>query len=179
MRASATPWTCGSTAAGDTTAACAGESRRPRKSCRGGELASRPKSSSAATRDIFWFGFYTGMRLGEIFGLRWDQVDLERPDASGSKRPRAAFPWSSPSPASLPRSWPAGVQRPATEPARQVPGSFHPRPARQDMSRNCNTCMRALDAPPERSSGSTVFATPSSRWPSVNSCCPARSRSGS
>ena len=31
----------------------------------------------STTRDIFWFGFYTGMRLGEIFGLRWDQVDME------------------------------------------------------------------------------------------------------
>ena len=31
-----------------------------------------------ATRDIFWFGMYTGMRRGEIAGLRWDQVDLER-----------------------------------------------------------------------------------------------------
>ena len=31
-----------------------------------------------ATRDIFWFGLYTGMRVGEIFGLRWDRVDLER-----------------------------------------------------------------------------------------------------
>ena len=28
------------------------------------------------TRDIFWFGMYTGMRVGEVFGLRWDRVDL-------------------------------------------------------------------------------------------------------
>ena len=31
-----------------------------------------------ATRDIFWFGFYTGMRRGEIVALSWDRVDLER-----------------------------------------------------------------------------------------------------
>ena len=31
-----------------------------------------------ATRDIFWFGMYTGMRRGEIMGLRWDRVDLAR-----------------------------------------------------------------------------------------------------
>ena len=31
-----------------------------------------------ATRDIFWFGMYTGMRRGEIMGLCWDRVDLER-----------------------------------------------------------------------------------------------------
>ena len=31
-----------------------------------------------ATRDIFWFGMYTGMRRGEIMGLHWDRVDLER-----------------------------------------------------------------------------------------------------
>ena len=31
-----------------------------------------------ATRDIFWFGMYTGMRRGEIMELRWDRVDLER-----------------------------------------------------------------------------------------------------
>ena len=31
-----------------------------------------------ATRDIFWCGLYTGMRVGEVFGLRWDRVDLER-----------------------------------------------------------------------------------------------------
>ncbi len=31
-----------------------------------------------ATRDIFWFAFYTGMRRGEIVALRWDRVDLER-----------------------------------------------------------------------------------------------------
>ena len=26
-----------------------------------------------ATRDIFWCGFYTGLRVGEVFGLRWDR----------------------------------------------------------------------------------------------------------
>ena len=31
-----------------------------------------------ATRDIFWFGMYTGMRRGEIMELRWERVDLER-----------------------------------------------------------------------------------------------------
>ena len=30
-----------------------------------------------ATRDIFWFGMYTGMRLGEIISLEWERVDLE------------------------------------------------------------------------------------------------------
>ena len=31
-----------------------------------------------ATRDIFWFGMYTGMRRGEIMELCWDRVDPER-----------------------------------------------------------------------------------------------------
>ena len=31
-----------------------------------------------ATRDIFWCGLYTGMRVGEVFGLRWDRVNLPR-----------------------------------------------------------------------------------------------------
>ena len=26
-------------------------------------------------RDVFWFGMYTGMRLGEVLGLRWERVD--------------------------------------------------------------------------------------------------------
>ena len=32
---------------------------------------------SPATRDIFWFGMFTGMRRGEILALRWDSVDVE------------------------------------------------------------------------------------------------------
>ena len=31
-----------------------------------------------ATRDIFWCGLYTGLRVGEVFGLRWDRVNLPR-----------------------------------------------------------------------------------------------------
>ena len=31
---------------------------------------------SPVVRDIFWFGLYTGMRVGEIETLRWDRVDL-------------------------------------------------------------------------------------------------------
>ena len=30
-----------------------------------------------ATRDMFWFALYTGLRLSEVFSLRWDRVDLE------------------------------------------------------------------------------------------------------
>ena len=45
-RASATPWTCGSTGAGGTTAACGGGFRRRRRSCRAGGPESRRRSSS-------------------------------------------------------------------------------------------------------------------------------------
>ena len=38
----------------------------------------RSEVSVPATRDIFWFGLYTGMRRGEIIALRWEQVDLGR-----------------------------------------------------------------------------------------------------
>ena len=40
--------------------------------------AIRAEVIGAATRDIFWFGMYTGMRRGEIMALRWDRVDLKR-----------------------------------------------------------------------------------------------------
>ena len=33
--------------------------------------------SNPALRDIFWFGMYVGMRLGEVLPLRWDRVDRE------------------------------------------------------------------------------------------------------
>ena len=31
-----------------------------------------------ATRDIFWCGLYNGLRVSEVFGLRWDRVSLAR-----------------------------------------------------------------------------------------------------
>ena len=31
-----------------------------------------------ATRDIFWCGLYTGLRVSEVFGLRWGRVSLSR-----------------------------------------------------------------------------------------------------
>ena len=30
-----------------------------------------------ALRDVFWFGMYTGMRLGEVLPLRWERVNRE------------------------------------------------------------------------------------------------------
>ena len=33
--------------------------------------------SNPALRDVFWFGMFTGMRLGEVLPLRWDRVDRE------------------------------------------------------------------------------------------------------
>ena len=33
-------------------------------------------SALLLTRDIFWFGLYTGMRRGEILTLRWERVDM-------------------------------------------------------------------------------------------------------
>ena len=33
--------------------------------------------SNPALRDIFWFGMFTGMRLGEVLPLRWERVDRE------------------------------------------------------------------------------------------------------
>ena len=33
--------------------------------------------SNPALRDVFWFGMYTGMRLGEVLPLRWERVNME------------------------------------------------------------------------------------------------------
>ena len=33
--------------------------------------------SNLALRDVFWFGMYTGMRLGEVLPLRWERVNRE------------------------------------------------------------------------------------------------------
>ena len=33
--------------------------------------------SSPMARDAVWIGFYTGMRLGEVVGLRWEHVNLD------------------------------------------------------------------------------------------------------
>ena len=37
----------------------------------------RGRSEQPALRDVFWFGMYTGMRLGEVLPLRWERVDRE------------------------------------------------------------------------------------------------------
>ena len=57
--------------------------RKRRKISAPGEVLPRWRAGieaqveSPVVRDIFWFGLYTGMRLGEIEGLRWDRVDLD------------------------------------------------------------------------------------------------------
>ena len=33
--------------------------------------------TNPALRDVFWFGMYTGMRLGEVLPLRWERVNRE------------------------------------------------------------------------------------------------------
>ena len=33
--------------------------------------------SNPALRDVFWFGMYTGMRLGEVLPLRWERMNRE------------------------------------------------------------------------------------------------------
>ena len=33
--------------------------------------------SNSAIREVFWFGMYTGMRLGEVLPLRWERANRE------------------------------------------------------------------------------------------------------
>ena len=77
-RHSATRSSFGSPVAGDTTARCGGGSRLLPRYCHRWWAAIEAEVIVPATRDIFWFGMYTGMRRGEIMALCWDRVDLER-----------------------------------------------------------------------------------------------------
>ena len=69
--------------------------------------------SNPALRDVFWFGMYTGMRLGEVLPLRWERVDREalvfRVDET--KTGRAAGAAHHPAAGSHSRS-PVGRERP-------------------------------------------------------------------
>ena len=115
-----------------------------------------------ATRDIFWFGMYTGMRRGEIMELCWDRVDLER-RICGWRRRRPASRWSYRSPGSWPPSSSAAARRPA--PATAMPtGGCSPRPAGRATRWSCNISTAGSVGRRAPSSGSTGSGTCSSRW---------------
>ena len=40
------------------------------------ECGYRGGGANPVSRDLLWFGLYTGMRRGEIMALRWERVDL-------------------------------------------------------------------------------------------------------
>ena len=136
-----------------------------------------------ATRDIFWCGLYTGLRVSEVFGLRWDRVSLSR-RSCGSKRPRPGNRCSCQSPGSLRKSSSGGGRTVWTGPLETAPapgraaGCSPRRPAPPATWKSCSTCTGGSPGWRERSSGSTGSGTPSSASRSASSCCRARSPSG-
>ena len=127
-----------------------------------------------AIRDIFLIGLYTGMRMGEVVSLRWERLDLDR-TFSGSRRPRPGSRLSFRSPGSSPRSSSVAGRMPTSRTWSPRAGSFRPpRRPRRVTSRTFRSSIPILARPGEPASGSTACATPSSRWPNVNSCCRVR-----
>ena len=56
--------------------------------------------SNPALRDVFWFGMYTGMRLGEVLPLKWGACEPGRRWSFVWTTPRRGRRWSCPSPGS-------------------------------------------------------------------------------
>ena len=137
-----------------------------------------------ATRDIFWCGVYTGLRVGEVFGLSWDRVSLSR-RLLRIEETKTGKPLLLPVTRQLAAVLRAAAGRLSGRACGGEPGG---RPAARLgvplTDQRLRPRGRAL--PPvradfpgggERSSGSTGSGTPSSASPSANSCCRARSRS--
>ena len=125
-------------------------------------------------RDIFLIGIYTGMRRGEIISLRREQVDMER-RILRVEETKTGEPLELP----ITRQLAAILERRLAdgEDARTA-GCFPPPGAGPDTWRTLRGSTARFQKKAAPGSGSTVCATPSSRWPSGNSCCRVRSRSG-
>ena len=123
--------------------------------------------NNPAIRDAIWFGLYTGMRREEVLTLRSERVGMDALP-SGSRKPRPACPWNSPSPGnSRPFSNAAGPP-PQTEPKAFASGCSRRRRARPAMSKTRIISTPASARPAGPSSGSTACATALSPSPSAS-----------